>query len=224
MQVGSSVHMQLARKQIVFYEKAPPCLIVQDLRIQVQVSFCPRDATVYEWGSYEYFPYVHKLLRHSHFHVNLIMNVSRPWQNFLLLVTNFHKKAQIFSPCSIHDISSSINKWYLVYFIEDAEQIIKNFLFKIFENFQINCENFWIGWNDFFACSANSVLVFAVCISCRHFLLIILPWLLEAAWLCRFGSVVKLPSDVLEYVLIMLCWAILIEYIEAKLLQWPGCP
>ena len=65
---------------------------VQDSRVQVQVIFCPRDATVYEWGSYEYFSYVHKLLRHSHFHVNLIINVSRPWQNFLLLVTNFHQK------------------------------------------------------------------------------------------------------------------------------------
>ena len=198
-------------------------MIVQDLRVQVQVDICPRDATVYEWGSYEYFPYVHKLLRHSHFHVNLIMNVSRPWQNFLLLVTNFHQKLKysahvqfmIFHHRSINGILCNLL---------ESRKIIKKVRWKFFEILEINCENFWIGWTDFFACSANSVLDFAVCISCRYFLLIILLWLLEAAWLCRFGSVVKLPSDVLEYVLIMLYWAILIEYIEAKLHQWLGCP
>ena len=28
----------------------------------------------------------------TYFHVNLIMNVSRPWQNFLLFVTKFHQE------------------------------------------------------------------------------------------------------------------------------------
>jgi len=142
---------------------------VQDLR--VQVSFCPRDATVNEWGSYEYFPYVHKLLRHSNFHVNLIMNV---WQNFLLLVTNFHQKLKysahvqfmIFHHRSKNGIWCNLLK---------RRKLWKNFhRSKIFEIFQINCENFWIGWNDFFAYSANFVSVFAASISCQHFLLIIL--------------------------------------------------
>ena len=41
----------------------------------------------------------------TYFHVNLIMNVSRPWQNFLLFVTKFHQELKYFGLCSIHNRS-----------------------------------------------------------------------------------------------------------------------